>query len=214
MDYGIQDNPANPAVLRSNVNASANEVGTGSGADIVGIPFLAFNKDVVERGRRELWELHLAYFYKGLSVIGAWDAGVDSYAKRTGGPQVPLAVNGWNVTLAYLLTGETLSERTVIDPIHRFDLRKGKFGLGAFEPFARYSTLGVGNEVFTQGLADPNLWTNRIQMTDVGVNWYLNHSTKIYFDWQHSMYAQPVFYRTGGLRSTADILWMRFQFMY
>ncbi len=214
MDYGMQDNPANPAVLRSNVNASANEVGANTGAAIVGIPFLAFNRDVVERGKRELWELHMTYFYKGLSVIGAWNMGVDSFAKKTGGPPVPLAVEGWSIAASYFLTGETLSERTMIDPIHRFDLRKDKFGLGAIEPFARYSALGVGNEVFTRGLADPNLWTNRIGMTDVGVNWYLNHATKIYFDWQHSMYAQPVFYRTGGLRSTSDILWVRFQFMY
>lgn len=214
MDYGMQDNPAQPAVLRSNGNASGNAVGSDSGADLVGIPFLAFNKDVVERGKRELWELHLAYFYQGLSVIATWDAGVDSYAKKAGGPPVPLAVNGWSVEASYFLTGETLSERTVVDPIHRFDLRPGKFGIGAIEPFARYSALGVSNDVFTQGLADPNLWTSRIGMTDVGFNWYLNHATKLYFDWQHSMYAQPVFYRAGGLRSTADILWLRFQFMY
>ncbi|MDR3623329.1 MAG: porin [Paludisphaera borealis] len=214
VDYGMQDNPANPAVLRSNINASANAVNATDAAASVGIPFLAFNSDVVERGKRELWDLHLAYFYEGFSLIGAWGSGINSMSKKSGAAPVPLSVDGWHVAMAYLLTGETMNERTVIDPIHRFDLRKGMFGLGAFEPFARYSFLEVGKEVFTQGLADPNLWTNRIQMTDVGVNWYLNRLTKIYIDWQHSMYAEPVFYKTGGLRSTSDIFWVRFQFYY
>lgn len=155
----------------------------------------------------------MAYYYEGLSVIGQWGKGINSFAKKTG-PSVPMSVDGWSISLAYLLTGETLSERTIIDPIHRFDLRKGKFGLGAFEPFARFSALEVGDEVFSQGLADPNLWTNRAWMTDIGVNWYLNRMLKVYFDWQHAAFGDPVFYRAGGLQPTSDILWMRFQFYY
>lgn len=214
VDYGEQDNPANPSVLRTNVNASAQGVGSADAIANVAVPFLAFNSDVVERGRRELWELHLAYFYEGFSLIGQWGQGVNSFAKQTGGPPVPMSVDGWSVALAYLLTGETISERTVIDPIHRFDPRREMFGLGAFEPFARYSALSVGREVFTEGLADPNLWTNNVWMTDIGFNWYLNRLTKVCVDWQRAHFGDPVFYRPGGLRSTNDIVWMRLQFYY
>ena len=45
-----------------------------------------------------------------------------------------LPIDGYFVQAAYLLTGETINERTVVDPIRRFDLRPGRFGLGAFEP--------------------------------------------------------------------------------
>ena len=34
-------------------------------------------------------------------------------------------------------------------------------GTGAIEPFFRYEYLDIGNQVFTAGLADPNLWANR-----------------------------------------------------
>jgi phosphate-selective porin OprO and OprP len=44
------------------------------------VPFLAFNTNVRERGPRALGELHLAYFYKGLSILGDWDFGFESWA--------------------------------------------------------------------------------------------------------------------------------------
>lgn len=52
----------------------------------------------------------------------------------------------------------------MIDPIRRFDLRPGKFSLGAFEPFARFRNIRISNQVFTSGLADPNRWTNHVNL--------------------------------------------------
>ena len=34
-------------------------------------------------------------------------------------------------------------------------------------------------------------------MVDLGLNWYLNKFVKVYFDWEHAMFAQPVYYRPG-----------------
>ena len=49
-------------------------------------------------------------------------------------------------------------------------------------------------------------------MTDVGFNWYLNKFVKIYFDWEHAMFAQPVVYRPGpALQKTSDLFWLRMQ---
>ena len=56
---------------------------------------------------------------------------------------------------------------------------------------ARYSMLELNRRVFTAGFADPNLWTNHTQMVDVGFNWYLNKSVKIYFDWEHAIFGSP-----------------------
>ena len=65
--------------------------------------------------------------------------------------------------------------------------------------------------MFTGGLADPNLWTNRADFVDAGFNWYLNKHVKFMFDWQHAMFAQPVYARPGVLQKTNDLFWLRLQ---
>ena len=79
-----------------------------------------------------------------------------------------------------------------------FDFFKGgPFSPGAWEVYARYSTLDIGNNIFTSGFADPNLWTNHAWTTDIGLNWYLNFYTRIYLDWQHAGFATPCQSRPG-----------------
>lgn len=212
--FGKENNPVVPGVLRTSLPSSADGVNATSASNSASVPFLAFNNNVTERGARSLWDLHLAYFYQGLSLLGSWSAGFDSYALPNSRP-VALPVNGYFVQLGYLLTGETVTELTVIDPIKRFDLRPGHFGLGAIQPTARFSSLSIGQQVFNAGFADPNLWTNHVSMVDVGLNWYLNKMTKIYFDWEHAVFGDPVYYRPGpGLQKTSDMLWLRFQLYF
>jgi phosphate-selective porin OprO and OprP len=217
VDYGNQDNPLRPSVLRTNVNASTSTLTNGDPVNNATVPFLAFNNNVREKGLRALWDLHLAYYYKGLSLLGAWDSGFDSYSQTGGSSHRPvrLPIGGYYVQAAYLLTGETINERTVVDPIRRFDLRPGHFGLGAFELTGRYSELNIGREVFNAGLADPNLWTNRAQLIDAGMNWYLNKWVKVYFDWEHAIFGSPVYYAPGPrLQKTSDLFWLRLQLYF
>ena len=214
VDAGHEDQPIVPAVLRTNSAPSAAGVNSTSASNSATLPFLAFNPDVRERGTRALWELHTAYYNGGLTLMGAWQGGYESYAKGANGSSTRVPINGWFAQAGYILTGETLRDRTLIDPIHPFDLRRGKFGLGAFEVTARYSLLDLDSKVFTAGLADPNQWTNRAEMTDVGFNWYMNKFVKIYFDWEHAMFAQPVVFRPGpgpNLQKTSDLFWLRMQ---
>lgn len=218
LDYGYQNNPAVPGVFRTNVNASNVALSANDPTNNATLPFLGLNNNVMERGLRDLWELHAAYYYKGLSLLGAWDSGFNGYALPQQ-PSVRVPTSGFFVQAAYLITGETLRERTAIDPINRFDLRPGKFGLGAFEPHVRYSEMTLGHQIFTAGLADPNLWTNRVQLIDVGVNWYLNKFVKVYFDWEHAIFASPVFAGNSSsghaaFQNTNDLLWLRLQFYY
>ena len=141
----------------------------------------------------------MAYYHGGLSLLGAWQSGHESYAKGADGSSTRIPINGWFVQAGYLLTGETIRDRTLIEPLRPFDLRHGRFGLGALELTARYSELDLDPRVFTAGLADPNLWTNRVEMADVGFNWYLNKFIKFYFDWEHAMFASPVLFRPGAV---------------
>ena len=99
----------------------------------------------------------------------------------------------------------------MIDPLHRFDLRPSQFGMGAWEPTARFSEVSLGRQVFSGGLADPNLWTNRAYLVDVGINWYLNKFVKVYFDWEHVMFGNPVSYAPGQFSKTNDLFWLRLQ---
>ena len=132
----------------------------------------------------------------------------------TGNDPIAVPVSGYFAQTAYLLTGETRNNNGLIDPLKPFSLKRGSFGPGAIEPTARFSEINLGREIFTGGLADPNLWTNSAYSTDVGANWYLNKFTKIYFDWQHVVFGQPVVYRPGQRQLTSDMFWLRFQLYF
>jgi phosphate-selective porin OprO/OprP len=215
LDAGQENNPLTPAVLRTSTNASANGINSPAGDNLVAVPFLAFNNNVRERGSRGLWELHATYFYKGLSLLGAWDSGHNDFSQTTAGASpVHLPVSGYFVQVAYLLTGETRERLGFVAPLHPFDLRHGRLGPGAIEVQARFSELSVGNQVFTGGLADPNLWSNRAELVDVGLNWYLNKFVKVYFDWEHATFAQPVLVMPGLRASTNDLFWLRLQLYF
>ncbi len=204
--YGIQDQPALPIDFYTSLSASQSE-----GTIKTAAPFLELNQNVMERGAREMWELHANYFYKGLSLMSAWDKGFNDYGFVGSPTQVHLPTDGYYVLAAYLLTGEHVERRFFVEPLRPFDLRKGKRGLGAIELVSRYSAFSVGDQVFSGGLADPNLWANSVYAIDTGVNWYLNKFTRIYLGWQHSAFNRPVVYRPGGWETTSDLFWLRFQ---
>ncbi len=186
-----------------------------TGNSAIGVPFLGFNNNVREAGRRDLWDLHAAIYYKQLSVVGEWQSGTTQYAlsnnirERT---RVP--VQSFYVQAGYFITGETVSGRNVVNPIRPFDLRPGSRGPGAIELTARYNFLQMGPQVFNAGLSDPNLWTRSVYLTDVGLNWYWTQNIKWLFDWQHAGFGTPVNFAPGRLQSTSDLFWARLQIYF
>ncbi|AMV37769.1 porin [Planctomyces sp. SH-PL62] len=209
--FGNQNNPLYPMAMRTSVGGTNNP-----GAFNAAPSFFEWNPNVVERGDRALWGAHLAYFYKSLSLIGEWQSGFASYAvaNRTGARPGRVPLGGFYVAGGYFLTGEEVNRRSQVRPKKPFDLRRKSFGLGAFELETRYSVLTMGEEVFTQGFADPNLWTNRAQTVDLGLNWYLNEYVKIYLDWQHAEFGQPVLYAPGKFQKNSDLFWIRGQIYF
>jgi phosphate-selective porin OprO and OprP len=211
VDAGDENQPTVPAALRTNGTPSGAAVTSTSAANSATLPFLAFKTGVIERGDRALWELHLAYYYGGLSLLAAWQSGHEGYAPAANRPSTRIPVNGWFVQGGYLLTGETIRDRTLVDPLRPFNLRRGCFGPGAWEVTARYSELVLDPQVFTAGLADPKLWSNDARMVDVGLNWYLNKFVKVYWDWEHAIFGSPVFRSPGRFQSSNDLFWVRTQ---
>ena len=70
------------------------------------------------------------------------------------------------------------------------------------------------DEVFSQGLADPNLWSNSAATTEVGLSWYWNEYTKIYMFWLHGEFGDPVQYRPGGFQQNADMFWLELSALF
>ena len=102
----------------------------------------------------------------------------------------------------------------MLKPIRDFDLRKGKFGLGALELAARFNPLNFGNQVFTGGLADPNLWTNNLYTIDLGVNWYWTQYIKVTLGWEHAEFGNPVTNAPNQFQKTSNEAILRMQFYF
>lgn len=209
--YGYQDQSPVPRTFRiGGGSPDANIPGTAT------VPFLILNPDVIERGERLLGSVHSAYYYKGLSLIGEWQYGYGHYATpgRRASTQVPFA--GFYVAGGYFLTGEHIERRTRVQPLRPLvPTNKGDHrGLGAFEVVGRVSELHLGEQIFTGGFANPDLWSNQVVTTELGVNWYWNEYVKVYAFWLHGEFADPVQYRPGRLQDTADMFWLRFQLYF
>ncbi len=205
--FGNQFQTPVPSTLRNNVATT--------GASFFGVPFLSFNKDVIESGDRAFWDLHTALYYQQLTLIAEWQSGFQDYAHLASpGLRTKQSVESFYVQAGYFLTGETVEARGIVRPLHNFDLRRGKFGLGAIELAGRYSTLNLGKEVFAAGLADPNLWSKYTYIVDAGVNWYWTQYIKMYMGWQHTVFGDPVFLDPGRAQLTNDMLWARFQIYF
>ncbi len=204
---GTQTNNPVPQTLRTQVATSGNA--------ILGVPFLTFNQNVRESGPRAFWDLHAAWYYRQISLIAEWQSGYQDYALSTSlASHNRVGVESFYVQGGYFITGETVSGRNVVKPIRDFDVRKGKLGPGAIELTGRFNALNISRNVFNAGLADQNLWTNNLYTVDAGINWYLTQYFKVYLDWEHAVFGQPVQANAVNQQKTNDLLWFRFQLYF
>ena len=80
---------------------------------------------------------------------------------------------------------------------------------------ARLANMRVGNSIFTGGhRQSPPLWSNHANVTDIGVNWYLNHYTKLTLDWQYSDFGRPVELGANKFSSFCNMYWLRAQVFF
>ncbi len=210
---GDEKNPPQPSSFHT-----ANDQTTPGSEPVVGTlspTFLRLNSNVSELGERMQWAAHMAYFYKSFTLLAEGGLGYQGYSNN-GKTSTRVPFSGWMIQGTYFLTGEQLTRRVnVVRPISRFGYDKGKLGLGAWEVHARFSNLQLNNKIFTGGFADPNEWSNLANTVDVGTNWYWNYYTKVYFDWQHAFFGNPVTSGPGGhLLSSTDLFWLRFQVFF
>jgi phosphate-selective porin OprO/OprP len=101
-----------------------------------------------------------------------------------------VAQRAWQVTGAWVLTGETATGRA-IQPRTVFDPNKGTWG--AFEIVARVNRLTIDAAAFPV-FASLDQSASRATAAGIGLNWYLNRNLKIAADYE----------RTGFVRGAAD----------
>ncbi|MGE3821520.1 MAG: OprO/OprP family phosphate-selective porin [Isosphaeraceae bacterium] len=210
---GSQALPETPLPLRTSLQSSEND----EAARAASATFLEFEPDVAALGTRSALALHLAWYYRRLSMEAEWQSGRLQY----GWPHEPPArftvpVTGYHATLGYFLTGEQVEGRGTVKPLRPFDLRRGRFGLGAIELFARYSQLDLGDVVFEAELANAAESTRHVDMVDVGFNWYPNQFVKFYVDWQLPYFGSPVLVNpvTDVYSRSAALFWLRCQIYF
>ncbi len=210
--YNVYNGSARPEVFRTNVPYP--------GDPNVSPQWLILNPNTQSFGSQKLWSVHSALYYKSLSLIGEWNSGYETYAKTSRlmkGTHVP--TNGWYLQAGYFLTGEQVTSRGVVQPLHPFN-PKGKDGLGAFELGFRWAEQSLDKSIF--GFASDKKWTNDTSVVDLGLNWYWNSNIKLYFGWQRAMFGQPIQAAPGATpsaspsywMSSSDMLWLRAQLYY
>jgi phosphate-selective porin OprO and OprP len=202
-----------PLPMRTSLQSSENDE-AAQGASTV---FLEFNNGVSSfGGGRVSGAVHMAWYVNQLSFESEWQSGRFPYIRPGLAERVLVPAEGFSATFGYFITGEQVEGRKQVIPLHPFNPVSGLRGCGAIEPFARYSRLTLGEEVFTAKLADPELWTRSAQMTDIGVNWYPNRFLKFTFDWQHTAFGTPVMLNEaqGKTGRSVDLYWVRCQVWY
>jgi len=133
-----------------------------------------------------------AYYYLG--PFGLLTEYVQSAQDvSTGQAQDTLDNEAWQVSFAYVLTGEDASFKDV-NPLFNFDPSKGHWG--AFEVVARYGELKVDHDAFNT-FADPTKSARRATSVAGGLNWYLNRNMKLLFDYEQTAF-------DGGAAKGAD----------
>jgi phosphate-selective porin OprO/OprP len=148
----------------------------------IGQTYFSYATGVTANGARR--RLAPAVFYY-LDSFGAFAEyiGSSQHVSRAGLTN-EISNQGWQVTAAYLLTGESASAGT-IRPRRSFDPPNGQWG--AVQLLARYSRLEVDDEVFANGLAAAGA-SQRAAAVTLGVNWYPTSFIKWYATYERTMF--------------------------
>ncbi len=213
-NFGHEHNALSPNALRT-----ANQVNSSAAVATVSPTFLTFNSGDIENGLRAQWSADAAYYYRRLGILSGYQGGYQDYSTSATTPlRTRVPMSGYQVTMFYFLTGEEITPRLLEPrrPLGRIDGVRGENPLrrfGAVELFTRFANLHLGGNVFTSGLAATTS-ANNANVTDVGLNWYLNAYVKLTFDWQYGAYNRPVALTPGSTTTFNNLFWFRSQIYF
>jgi phosphate-selective porin OprO/OprP len=167
-------------------------------------------------GKGDQWRVvPQAYYYAGpFGLLGEY-ARTESHIKGTLGtapnpithPEADERNWGWFVQSSFVLTGEDATYKAVT-PINNFDPLNGRWG--AFEIAGRVANTDINDGPIKAKLArgSDNTWAYT-----GGLNWYLNKSFKVQFNYTRSNFSQNVTFGSTK-RDHEDVLLTRFQLAF
>jgi phosphate-selective porin OprO/OprP len=158
-------------------------------------------------GKHERLTAH-SYFYRhSFGLMGEY---IESSQELTapGGALAELTHSAWQVSAAYVLTGEDQTFRAVTKPKSSFV--RGAPGVGAWEIVARATELDLDDDAFPI-FANPASSASRARTYGAGVNWYISSNAKIMLDYFLTEFDGG---GTGGDRDDEKVLLGRFQVTY
>ena len=213
---GEQPAGARPAAgvgerLREHARARA------TGDSLIAVPFLAFNNNVRERGDRKLWELHATYFYKGLSVLGAWDSGINSYRADDAERPCPCPCRCPATTSRWVTSSRGRRWRSGPWSSRSIPSTSARASSAWVPSSSRPATANSRSA----GRSSPPAWPTRTSGR-TGPTSSTRASTGISTRMSSSISTgstrcspSPCFYRPGpGLQKTSDLFWLRLQLYY
>jgi phosphate-selective porin OprO and OprP len=149
-------------------------------------PFFDFQSGVSQDDRLTRWGLEIEYFLGPFHMRSEYLAGY--FEKIESGNQSgDLDVDGFYVTLGYVLSGENAARDAAIKPRSVFDPSKG--GWGAWEVVGRYQILMTDDEILNLGLATG---TDKAQSVTLGLNWFPNRHIRFQFNYDHTWFEDPI----------------------
>ncbi len=162
------------------------------GDDDDGSPFAP--KITITASQQQLYNVQTALVLGSLSFQAEWN--VADIEQLKGGPVV---FNGGYVQTSYFLTGEHreyLTKEGCFGPVHvrsPFWCLKGKNGLacgpGAWEVAARFAYTNFVSPNLP--LSNGQQMGSRDAESTLGINWYLNDTTRFMFNWVHAVPVVP-----------------------
>jgi phosphate-selective porin OprO and OprP len=202
---GIEDEPINPAVLKTSAT----------------VPYFQFNSTVRADGLRNRWTPELSYFYHGLGFATQYyredQDMIPTFSAKTA---VNVPFEGYYFMATYLVTGESRTTYSApVVPLRAFDPMHPLSNPGAWELVGQFSQLDVGSVVFAPGaarLADPTKNAREASELTLGFNWYLNAWVRMQFNWEHARFSSPVPLAPGasGMLRGQDTLLTRLQVIF
>jgi phosphate-selective porin OprO/OprP len=176
--------------------------------------FFTYNPSVVADG--DSWRIspQLDYRFGPFGALGEYVESTVNLRPAPGGPKAELTNRAWNLTAAFVLTGEASSYNGVVPKVD-FDLAAGTWG--ALEVVARYASLKIDDAAFPL-FAAPATSANEASALGLGFNWYLSKSVVFKIDHYDTKFGQnalaPAISAAPLLRQNEQAFISRFQLAF
>jgi phosphate-selective porin OprO/OprP len=134
--------------------------------------FFAYSPAATADGRRTRLSPSAFYYYKSFGAF--WEYARSSQVVMSSGVMTGVTNTAWEVSAAFVLTGETLGERGVV-PAR--PLNPSRHHWGALDITARYNELNVDPLVFAHALAAPAA-LGGAHAAGIAAQWYASTNVK------------------------------------